>query len=55
MNQGQDHQSIMETTEKNLIIKALERHQWNRKNAAAHTGIPLRSFYRKLKQYNINN
>ncbi|MBC2716590.1 MAG: sigma 54-interacting transcriptional regulator [Desulfobacteraceae bacterium] len=50
---GQDHQSIMENTEKNIIIKALELHQWNRKNAAAHTGIPLRSFYRKLKQYNI--
>ncbi|MGB9499173.1 MAG: helix-turn-helix domain-containing protein [Dissulfuribacterales bacterium] len=43
----------MENTEKNLIIKALELHQWNRKNAAAHTGIPLRSFYRKLKQYRI--
>jgi len=51
--QDQNHQSIMETTEKNLIIKALELHQWNRKKAAAHTGIPLRSFYRKLKQYNI--
>lgn len=51
--QDQNHQSIMETTEKNLIIKALELHQWNRKKAAAHAGIPLRSFYRKLKQYRI--
>ena len=49
----QDYQSIMEITEKNLIIKALELHQWNRKKAAAYTGIPLRSFYRKLKQYRI--
>ena len=50
---SESHQYIMETTEKNLIIKALELHQWNRKKAAAHTGIPLRSFYRKLKQYRI--
>lgn len=49
----QDHQAIMVETEKNLIIKALEVHQWNRKKAADHTGIPLRSFYRKLKRYKI--
>ncbi len=49
----QDHQTIMVETEKKLILKALELHQWNRKKSAAHTGIPLRSFYRKLKQYRI--
>ena len=49
----QDHQAVMVETEKNLIIKALEVHQWNRKKAAEHTGIPLRSFYRKLKRYGI--
>jgi PAS domain S-box-containing protein len=48
------YRSVMENTEKNLIIKALEQNQWNRKKAAVQAGIPLRTFYRKLKQYNIN-
>lgn len=50
---GHDYQSVMNNTKKTLIIKALELHQWNRKKTAAHSGIPLRSFYRKLKQYRI--
>ena len=51
---GAGYLSVMESTEKQLIVDALQQHQWNRKNAAAHLGIPLRSFYRKLKQYGVS-
>ena len=42
--QEQDHQSIMEVTEKNLIINALELHQWNRKKAATTPEYPCALF-----------
>ncbi len=47
------YQEVMENMEKKLILKALERHHGNRRRAAAHLAIPLRSFYRKMKQYQI--
>jgi len=47
------YHSVMENMEKKMIISALEKHKWNRKNAALELGIPRTSFYRKLKRYEI--
>lgn len=50
---GQDYQSVIEQTEKQLIIKSLESFNGNRTKAASRLGIPRRSFYRKLKKYQL--
>jgi DNA-binding NtrC family response regulator len=39
--------------EKELIIKALEKHGGKRKPAAKELGISERTLYRKIKEYNI--
>jgi transcriptional regulator with GAF, ATPase, and Fis domain len=39
--------------EKQRILEALEAHNWNRVRAAKALGIPRRTFYRRLKQYDI--
>lgn len=44
----------IEDKEKELIIKALERHQGKRKNAATELGISERTLYRKIKEYDIS-
>jgi len=55
----QDTQEIIEESlsldskEKELIIKALERHQGKRKYAAEELGISERTLYRKIKEYDI--
>lgn len=40
--------------EKELIIKALKKHNNRRKNAAAELGISERTLYRKIKEYDID-
>jgi DNA-binding NtrC family response regulator len=40
-------------TEKQRIIEALEAANWNRVKAAELSGIPRRTFYRRLREYNI--
>lgn len=40
-------------TEKERIIAALEACNWNRVKAAELSGIPRRTFYRRLREYNI--
>lgn len=45
---------FIEDKEKELIIKALDKHQGKRKNAAAELGISERTLYRKIKEYNIS-
>jgi transcriptional regulator with PAS, ATPase and Fis domain len=40
--------------EKNLIIKALKKHNGKRKNAADELGLSERTLYRKIKEYDIN-
>ncbi len=40
-------------TEKDRIIAALEACNWNRVKAAELSGIPRRTFYRRLREYNI--
>jgi transcriptional regulator with PAS, ATPase and Fis domain len=53
-----DHEEVEESLsldehEKELIQKALERHQGKRKDAARELGISERTLYRKIKAYNI--
>lgn len=54
-----DHEEIEETLslekkEKEMIIRALEKHGGRRKNAAAELGISERTLYRKIKEYEIS-
>lgn len=41
--------------EKHLIIKALEKHNGKRKDAAFDLGISERTLYRKIKEYDLEN
>jgi len=43
----------LEEVEKEMIKKALERHNGRRKNAAADLKISERTLYRKIKEYNL--
>tara|TARA_B100001287_G_scaffold103440_1_gene86966 strand:- start:2077 stop:3327 length:1251 start_codon:yes stop_codon:yes gene_type:complete len=43
----------LEEREKELIKKALKKHQGRRKNAAKELGISERTLYRKIKEYEI--
>ena len=40
-------------TEKELIKKALDKNNFNRKKAAAELGISERTLYRKIKEYDL--
>jgi transcriptional regulator with PAS, ATPase and Fis domain len=44
----------LEEKEKELIIKALKKHNGKRKYAAQELGISERTLYRKIKEYNLN-
>jgi len=54
-----DHSEIIEESlslqekEKEMIKKALEKHNGKRKDAAQELGISERTLYRKIKEYNI--
>lgn len=43
----------LEEREKEIIIKALEKHEGKRKKAALELGISERTLYRKIKEYEI--
>ncbi|MNT72240.1 DNA-binding transcriptional regulator DhaR [compost metagenome] len=43
----------LQNNEKDLIIKALEKHKGRRNKAADDLGISQRTLYRKIKQYNL--
>jgi len=45
----------LEEVEKEMIKKALERHNGKRKNAAKDLKISERTLYRKIKEYNLDN
>lgn len=45
----------LQDVEKDMIIKALERHNGKRKNAAQDLRISERTLYRKIKEYNLEN
>jgi transcriptional regulator with PAS, ATPase and Fis domain len=44
----------LEDREKELIIKALEKHKGKRKKAADELGISERTLYRKISEYNLD-
>jgi len=48
-----DNSLSIERKEKELILKALKKHQHKRKYAAMDLGISERTLYRKIKQYDI--
>lgn len=48
-----DNSLSIEKKEKELILKALKKHQNKRKYAAQDLGISERTLYRKIKQYDI--
>lgn len=51
-----EEQSLsLEDVEKDMIVKALERHKGKRKNAAKDLKISERTLYRKIKAYNLDN
>jgi DNA-binding NtrC family response regulator len=56
-----DHEEVEEESlsladkEKEMILKALEKYNGRRKNAAAELGISERTLYRKIKEYKIDN
>ena len=41
--------------ERDLIVKALEKHNGRRNKAADELGISQRTLYRKIKQYNLED
>ncbi len=45
----------LQNNEKDLIVKALEKHKGRRNKAADELGISQRTLYRKIKQYNLEN
>lgn len=45
----------IQNNEKDLIIKALEKHKGRRNKAADELGISQRTLYRKIKQYNLED
>jgi transcriptional regulator of acetoin/glycerol metabolism len=44
----------LQDKENEVIIKALQKHNGKRKDAAKELGISERTLYRKIKEYNIN-
>ncbi|MEC5394015.1 sigma-54 interaction domain-containing protein [Bergeyella sp. RCAD1439] len=43
----------LQSNERDLIVKALEKHKGRRNRAADELGISQRTLYRKIKQYNL--
>jgi PAS domain S-box-containing protein len=46
------HEAI-EHLEKQLILRALEQHRWNRTSTAEMLGIPRKTLFRKMKKYGL--
>lgn len=51
----EDEPLSLQEVEKEMIIKALERHNGKRKNAAQDLQISERTLYRKIKEYNLED
>jgi PAS domain S-box-containing protein len=48
-----DYRMAMESYEKKLILRALDTNKWHRERAAASLGLPRRTFFRKLKNFEL--
>jgi transcriptional regulator with PAS, ATPase and Fis domain len=53
LEESQPESLSLQNNEKDLIIKALEKHKGRRNRAADELGISQRTLYRKIKQYNL--
>lgn len=53
LHEEDDHSLSLERKEKEMILKALRKHNNKRKYAANDLGISERTLYRKIKQYDI--
>ncbi|RRQ47140.1 sigma-54 interaction domain-containing protein [Chryseobacterium sp. SC28] len=53
LEESQPESLSLQNNEKELIIKALEKHKGRRNKAADELGISQRTLYRKIKQYNL--
>ncbi len=53
-NNGNVESLSLEEKEKELIIKAIQKHNGKRKLAAEELGISERTLYRKIKEYNLD-
>ena len=49
-----DELLALDDVEKEMIRRALEKHNGRRKNAAAELKISERTLYRKIKEYGLN-
>jgi DNA-binding NtrC family response regulator len=48
-----NYHAALEAFEKHLIVRALDRYNWHRTNAAEALGIPRKSLYRKMQKYGL--
>jgi transcriptional regulator with PAS, ATPase and Fis domain len=53
LHEEDDNSLSLERKEKEMILKALRKHNNKRKYAASDLGISERTLYRKIKQYDI--
>ncbi|GHT55085.1 hypothetical protein AGMMS49982_20630 [Bacteroidia bacterium] len=51
----EDKSLALDDVEKSLIIKALERHNGRRADAAKELKISERTLYRKIKEYDLES
>ena len=55
LEEAQPESLSLQNNERDLIIKALEKHNGRRNKAAGELGISQRTLYRKIKQYNLED
>lgn len=53
LENSQDFQLAMRNFEKKLILKALEKSNWHKANAASLLGLPRRTFFRKIQNLGV--
>ncbi|VFQ44630.1 sigma-54-dependent Fis family transcriptional regulator [Desulfoluna butyratoxydans] len=50
-----DLQAAMKCHEKKLLLMALEKNRWHRGNTARYLNLPARTFYKKMKDHQLNS
>jgi PAS domain S-box-containing protein len=53
IEQGDNFSKIMDTFERQLLIKALKLNNWNREKTAVQLQLSIRTFYRKTQKYGL--
>lgn len=52
-NENTNYQILIDQFEKQVIEHTLQRNKWHREESAKSLGLPVRTFYRKLKKHNL--